>query len=134
MLLFRNKTDITFLNSDGYSRRAHLFNTYAKLSEKLTFFTPWYAQVRERVMGINWTLALPNRILSKIWQRKRKEKREKKVLESTFVFESTLTGIWSYSKSHYHKISQNGQTHSICRQLELRALELKGLIYNAITF
>ena len=36
--------------------RGHLFSTYAKFSEKLTFLTPWYAHVCARIKG--WSLKL----------------------------------------------------------------------------
>ena len=29
----------------------HLFSTYIKFSEKITFRTPWYVHVRVRIMG-----------------------------------------------------------------------------------
>ena len=32
--------------------RDHSFTTYAKLSEKLTFRTPWYAHIRVRIRGL----------------------------------------------------------------------------------
>ena len=32
--------------------RGHPFGTYAKFSEKLIFQTPWYAQVRVRIRGL----------------------------------------------------------------------------------
>ena len=32
--------------------RAHPLSTYAKLSEKLTFLTPWYVHVRVRIRGL----------------------------------------------------------------------------------
>ena len=30
----------------------HLLSTYVKVSEKLTFLTPWYAHVRVRIRGL----------------------------------------------------------------------------------
>ena len=35
----------------SFTIRDHSFSTYTKFSEKLTFLTPWYAQVRFRIRG-----------------------------------------------------------------------------------
>ena len=34
-----------------FVKRDHSFDTYAKFSEKVTFLTPWYAQVRLHIRG-----------------------------------------------------------------------------------
>ena len=39
--------DLTFTKV----HRVHLFSTYAKFLEKLTFLTPWYAHERVRIGG-----------------------------------------------------------------------------------
>ena len=39
-------------DSCGCYSSKHLFSTYTKVSEKLTFLTPWYAQLSVSIMGL----------------------------------------------------------------------------------
>ena len=42
---------IVFCSNEKYYKRDHSFRTCAKFSEKLTFLSPWYANVRVRIRG-----------------------------------------------------------------------------------
>ena len=60
---FDSRRLTTFNIEDRKSKpflRDHSFSMYAKFSEKLTFFTPWYARVSVRIMGQEMLVFLEN--------------------------------------------------------------------------